>query len=122
MARSDKVIDSLDLQISLTPGAEALLVKLLEKFISEHDFVEVEPRIRKSKLIINSTDFVSLLGYLQPADWNEFELRRFLSEGKKQCEQQLIRSTSLQYQSHYKWCMGAIKSLPLGRFSSDDSD
>ena len=88
----------------------------LKRLKEEHDYVEIEPRLRKSVLQINSTDFIAYLGYLDTLLLNDIDLQRFKVRARQQLEQQLFKSISLDHRAHYKWCLAAIKNLNWGRY------
>ncbi len=110
-----RVIDYPDMSLSLAGLPEAVFKLWLKQFLDEHDFVETNPRIRKGVLQINSTDFIAFLGYLEPEQLSEIELKRFMQIAKKEFERLLFNSTALDHRYHYQWCLAAMKNLPIGR-------
>ena len=121
MSKSNKVIDYPDLSIGIRPGMREAVELWIKRFKDEHLHIEVQPRIiKETSLAINSTDFIALLGYVDPQDCSEIDIRGFLKSGKKQLEQLLIKSVSLDHRSHYTWCITAMKSLELGRFLDEE--
>ena len=122
MNAQKRIVDDIDLRISLTPGLLAIVPTWMERLSEHHDHTEVDPKVRKNKLLINSTDLVSLIGYISPNDVSELELRRFLSLSKNALEQALLRATSIDSRNHYKWCLTAVKSFQPGRFLHPDEE
>lgn len=112
----DNVVDFLDLQLNLSPVVVPVVTRALESFREHHLHIEREPRVVKNRLLINSTDFISLLGYLEDDALGELELKRLLSVAREAIEQCLLRSVSTDRQAHYKWCLGALSALPRGRY------
>jgi hypothetical protein len=106
----------LDLSIPLSKERVCFYEDCLKLFLSEHNYVECPPKIKHDVLEINSTDFIAFLGYLDPTPLDELELRRFKKNARKSIEQLLVKSLSSTNQAHYKWCLTAMKSFPLGRF------
>jgi hypothetical protein len=122
MNRSSKVIDYLDLRISIPSEIEEDLQLALDTFLEEHLHIEVSPKIKKSQLLANSTDLIAFMGYIPQELAPEFAFRRFLKECTSALEQQLIKSIKSEHQAHYKWCQAALKSLPVGRHLDDEQD
>lgn len=116
MATRQTVIDDIDLHIPLTPALREQVLIWIGRLEEAHDHIEVTPRVKKDRLLINSTDFISLLGYIDPLEVPEIELRRLILQGKKALEQALIRSLNLDKRSHYKWCLTALSHFKPGRF------
>ncbi|MDC0357874.1 hypothetical protein OAO01_03590 [Oligoflexia bacterium] len=116
MNRSSKVIDYLDLSVVLPDRALELFQKWLDHFEEAHDFVERSPRLKNKTLLMNSTDLITFMGYVDPAELSEFEFFQFKNSVKQALEQLLLKSLSLDHQNHYKWCLAALNNLEVGRF------
>ncbi len=124
MSKLKEPIDYLDLYIPVSPTAAESFARFIADFIENHLYIEINPKLKDGVLLINSTDLVAFTGYIDPEECFELDLFRFKTDSKKQLEQQLLKSLSLQNQAHYKWCLGAITSKEYGRFldKSEDSD
>ena len=116
MGKSRETIDYLDLYVAVSPSAMESFEKFLADFVDNHLYIEITPKLKDGVLLINSTDVVAFTGYIDPEQCIEMDLFRFKAELKKQLEQQLVKSLSLQNQSHYKWCLGAISNKDFGRY------
>ncbi|MCB0336405.1 MAG: hypothetical protein KDD62_08865 [Bdellovibrionales bacterium] len=115
------VIDFLDVEALVPETLHEALSKALTKLQAEHDHVELEPKFKAGRLLINSTDAVSLLGYVDPREISEHERKRIQKLFANALEQALIKTTSLDRQNHYKWCLAAVKSFTMGRFLTESS-
>jgi hypothetical protein len=119
MGNSSKVIDYLDLRITVPEKLAELVEKWLVDFTDKHDFIELAPRFKEGILRINSTDFIAFLGYVNPEELSEFELHRFRSLAGNELDQLLLKSLSIDQQSHYKWCLAALSNFEIGRYLKD---
>ncbi len=111
-----KPIDFADLRLEIRPALKPYLQAAVAEFEEQHDHIEVTPRWRKEVLLINSTDLIAALGYFNGTELSELELRGLRKQISEQLDQALLRSTNLDAQAHYKWCMAALKSLEWGRY------
>ena len=109
-------IDYLDLYLELSESQLAPIEYALEQFEDHYIHTQVAPRLKNGMLLINSSDLVPFLGYVNPESFNEMDRFRFRNEIKKKLEAQLSKSLSLDNQSHYKWCLAAANSKEMGRF------
>lgn len=109
------IIDYLDLELRLSPESLKEVTAALKRYEEETSFQEVAPRIKNSFLHMNSSDFITFLGYVDPNGMSELATARFKKSAQAAFDQLLLRSTDLNSQAHYKWCLAALKSLALGR-------
>ena len=109
-------IDYLDLQLAVSPHQAEAIEKAIAVFDDQQLHIEVTPRLKKSYLLINSSDLVPFLGYLDPGELSEIDLKRLRKECAVKLEAQLNKSLSSSNQAHYKWCLAAIRSKAIGRF------
>lgn len=116
MNKSSTTIDYLDLSIPVPSASQEALESALERMKDSYLHLEREPRMKDSTLTINSNDFIALLGYLDPQELSELELRRLTLNAQTELDQRLLRSVSVDKQAHYKWCIAAIKNFKPGRF------
>lgn len=112
----DKKIDYLDLRIHLPREASDKLHSSLKVFLESHDEITQTPKIRDEELLINSDDFISFLGYLNPKDFSEFELRQLKAEAKRQMQQLSLKTVSPEFRNHYTWCITVMGQHKVGRF------
>ena len=110
-----------DLRIQLPKDSTGSFEWSLHQFIDNYEAIVINPRIRKSVLEINSSDFVSYLGYLNIDSLNEFEWAQFKSNAKNEMEQLLMKSLRPQNRHHYTWCLAAVKQLKPGRFLEEET-
>lgn len=121
MKSGKKVIDHLDITLPVHPELQELCQRWLDRFSDEHDYIEATPRLRRGTLLINSTDLISFLGYIDPTGCPEIEMARFKRAVRTQLENQLLYSVSQDTRAHYQWCLTALKSFAWGRYLSDDA-
>lgn len=119
MGDSSLLIDYIDLVVKLPGSSSATVKKAVELFEEHSTYIELKPKIKKGALHINSNDAIQLLGYLDPKELSQFDAAKFKQLLLKELDQQLLRSTSLDKQAHYKWCMTAVKSFEVGRHLED---
>ena len=119
MSERKRVIDFQDLEIPITESLEPEISAATGRLLSLHQHIEVKPKLSKGTLAINSMDAINLLGYIEISKLSELDLARIKKVFVFAIEQALLRSTSLDGQAHYKWCLTAVKSFELGRFLQD---
>jgi len=115
MAKSQRIIDYLDVEMSLAGLPAAAFKKWLEQFVEEQKNVEGRPKIKQGFLQLNSTDLIAFLGCVDSETLSELELKRLAAAARREYERLLFNSVALDHQYHYKWCLAALKSLPIGR-------
>lgn len=116
MNKSSTTIDYLDLSVSVSPTSQEALERVLDRLKDSYLHLEREPKLKDGTLVINSNDFIAFLGYLDPQELSELELRRLISSAEAAMDQCLLRSVSVDKQAHYKWCVAALKNFELGRY------
>ena len=116
VSKSSTTIDYLDLSIPIPLTSQEALEHALKRMKDSYLHLEREPRVKDGTLAINSNDFIAFLGYLNPQDLSEIELRRLTSNAEAELDQQLLRSVSVDKRAHYKWCVAAMKNFQMGRF------
>ena len=104
-------IDFRDVEVSILDNSKQAIEKALQDFSDKYVNAELEPLIKGNKLFVNSTDLIALLGYLNPSTMSEFELKRIKESAKESFEQLLLKSLNLDHQSHYRWCLTALKKF-----------
>ena len=109
-------IDFRDLEVSILDNSKEAIEEALQAFSDNYINAELAPLIKAGKLFVNSTDFIALLGYLNPLGLSEFELKKLKESAKESLEQLLLKSVNLDHQSHYRWCLTALKNFEVGRF------
>lgn len=115
MNNKSSVIDYIDLVLTV-PGTCLEAVNTAVAQLQEQcTFIEIQPKLKGSTLHINSNDAVTLLGYIKPAHLSQLDAARLKQIVVRELDQQLLRSTSLDKQAHYKWCITAVKNFQLGR-------
>lgn len=115
MAKTNRIIDYLDVALPIAEPRIPLFKQWLKDFIEEQDTVEGRPKIRRGELQINSTDLIAFLGFIDRAALSEIELKRLTTNARKEYERLLFNSIALDHRYHYKWCLAALKNLPIGR-------
>ena len=116
-----KTVDYLDLSLHLPPSIQPYIESCFTDFLENHLHIVISPRIKGDELLINSTDFIAFLGYVDSSRMSEFERHHFLQQAKRQMEQLLLKSLSRDYQHHYQWCLAALNNFSLGRYLSAES-
>ncbi len=116
MSTQQRIIDFLDVIVRLPHASVPQLEETLQRFVTEYNFVEIEPKIKDGRLLINSTDLIAYLGYISPDLLTEFEKVQFRQNIIDALDQLLLRAVNTDFRSHYKWCIAAVKNLELGRY------
>ena len=113
---TSKTIDYMDLSVRIPENVSSALEEALSEFQENQLHIEIDPKFKKGILHVNSNDLIALLGYFESEGLTEIAFFKFKKEIKHSLEQQLLRSLSLDTQSHYKWCISALKTFEFGRF------
>ncbi|MEZ4754252.1 MAG: hypothetical protein R3A13_08085 [Bdellovibrionota bacterium] len=109
-------IDFRDLEVRVLENSLSPLNQAVSLFNENYINAELEPLLKAGRLYVNSTDFIALLGYLEPNALSEFELKKLKQSAIDALNQLLLKSLDLDRQSHYRWCLTALKSFEIGRF------
>lgn len=116
MSRDNRSIDYLDLDLELPSHSLEAFKCGLDMFTNHHNFVQSNPRLNKTRLLINSYDFVAYAGYLDIKQISDFDMHRFLIRATQALEHKLLNATVLDHRAHYQWCLTALKNFEIGRF------
>jgi hypothetical protein len=120
MAKKSKTIDYNDICIKVSAIQAEIFKNFLNNFTENHLHIEVPPKLKDNLLYINSTDLIAFTGYIDKKELSEMDFFRFKQDACKQLEQQLIKSLSVEYQAHYKWCLAQVKNQKFGRYLRSD--
>lgn len=118
MNNKSSVIDYIDLVLTVPVTCMEAVSAAVDQLQEQCTFVEIQPKLKGAALHINSNDAVTLLGYIEPAQLSQLDAARLKQIVMRELDQQLLRSTSLDKQAHYKWCITAVKNFQLGRHLS----
>lgn len=117
--RREPSVEHLDLNIVVPPGLLDPLSETLQTYLETAEYVVITPRFKDNVLKINSKDFVDFSGFIDTKGLSEFEVQRFLVEVRKQLMDSLNKCFHPDLRYHYKWCLAALSSFPLGRHVAD---
>jgi hypothetical protein len=118
MNNKSSVIDYIDLVLTVPVTCMEAVSAAVDQLQEQCTFVEIQPKLKGATLHINSNDVVTLLGYTEPTQLSQLDAARLKQIVMRELDQQLLRSTSLDKQAHYKWCITAVKNFQLGRHLS----
>ncbi len=118
MKSKSRLIDHLDIQISVPVERGPLFEQWLADFVDHHDYMVTPPKLRQQTLKINSTDLVDFLGFMAIDELTEIEKKRIELQIQTQMQQYIDKTLSPDFRSHYQWCLTAIKNFEWGRHRS----
>ncbi|MGI6525508.1 MAG: hypothetical protein ACOX2O_09520 [Bdellovibrionota bacterium] len=115
MGTDSKTIDFSDMELDLSGLPEESIADTLTLLLKSGRYLTTRPEIQNGVLYINSEDFITFLGFVDPALISELELQRLKTRAKFEYKRLLFNAVIPKHRYHYKWCLTALNTLEVGR-------